>query len=237
MAGKKRRVRRKKGKKGPTTKALNKKINNIQNNLIELKSHEGDFDQTSIPQTGLVESAICTLTQGVGNEQRVGDSIKTTSLTLRMRLIANNGYISDQCIRVIVFWDRQCNGVATDLIGNADSLLNDNAATIPGFLAFQALHTQNRYKILYDKVHTLRPTLVASMENNSIGTLNDAYQTGVTVKHLNIYLKASRIIKYSGTSNSIANVVSNNLQVAWIGDGGTNLPSVQMSFRLIYRDG
>lgn len=227
----------KSSKKGPTTKALNKKIHRIENTFMELKSHEVGYAGAVIPTAGLLWGSQCLLGQGVNKEQRVGDSINVTSITFRFVIVPDILLVLNTNIRCIVFWDRQVNGALPDLTGSVDSLLDDNAGTIANPLfQYQALSTQARYKILFDKIYQINPTMINEVQNDIPPATNNTLNIVPNNRYVTKYIKTSRAVKYVNSTTAITSLSTNGLYVAFFTDLPANQPAITGSARIVYRD-
>jgi len=230
MQGRKRvqrkKVNRRYKAKVPSNKSLNQKIHKIQN-MIELKKNDAALALTQIGTGGTVFQDFCFLGQGTGEVGRIGTQISPTSLQFRCSITASSAVLNATRVRMIVFWDRQPNGAAPTIFDSGISGLLDQSTITNDIQTPYNYDMIKRFTVLYDKVITLNPQVLAS--------------GGTTVlpmgKFLKKKIKLSRQIKYNGSGTSIAALNTNALCIAWMCDqaGATNA-SVECSARLYYKD-
>ena len=97
--------------------------------------------------------------------------------------------------RIVVYWDKQCNGAAA----TAAQLFDSNGNT--NITAFRNLENVGRFRILYDKVHTM-------------SSLGEVAGTAIPrVKQFNMYKKVNIPLDFSGATGAIAEIRSNNVGV------------------------
>lgn len=240
MVQRRKQPRRKMGKpkqRVPTNKALNKKIKNIENNLIELKFNDFNAASTQLTTAYSLSSAAVLMASGAAEEQRDGNIINPTSLLIRMKYLSDVNSLSSQSIRWLVFWDRQPNGAVPTIMGATGVL--DNTLITDGMLAPHNFDTNKRFKIIYDKVHTFNQygQRISSITNNTSATATDtATQLIQMSKYVSKYFKLNRQVKYSDNGATIASVVTNSLIMAWVTDATSNGPFIEFGARLYYRD-
>jgi len=204
-------------KKAPSNKSLNKKIKNIENNLIELKYKDVFNSATAIPVTGLLINGMNFTSYDGGfaaNPERSGNEIRATSLSIKGTIKTDFDNLDGARVRMIVFWDRQPNGANAVMLGD-NGLLQNNVVTNPVF-APRNYSTIDRYTILYDEIFAVTPqaglTVVAGVTT----------QVLEVNKIIDKYLKLSRQMKYDANNeNAITESVSNSINVMLIGDEAT----------------
>lgn len=214
--------------KAPTNKALNKKIKNIQNNLIELKRKDVFNNNTVIPNTGLLINGM-NFTSG-GTAPRSGFTINATSLTMKAVVTSDVDILSASVIRCIIFWDRQPNGADAILAG--DNGVLDNGIVTNLIVTPRNLQTIDRYKILEDFTFVLNPSVVLDFDTVT-GTTTTVITKSETI---NRYVKLSRQMVYDGTAGTIADSVTNSINVFFISDQAANQPTLLSGVRLYYKD-
>lgn len=225
----------KRSRKGPTTKSLAKKVRKIENNLIELKWIDIALAATPIPNgSGVTTNSWSFPVQGDTAFTRNGNVINPTSFLMKLTLNTDPDLIEPCRVRVLVFWDRQCNGAVPTIQGiNANGLLDDTVIT-DTTKSYRNLNTIERYTILSDKLYTFNPVLQLTT------TLAGAVTTTTTVvaleRTISARYKLSRKIKLDANAGAITDVVTNSLNVTIISDQAANQPEVIGSFRMYYRD-
>lgn len=216
--------RKRPAKKGPSNKDLNKKINHIKNNLIELKDQDVFNNGSVITNTGLLINGM-NLTGS-----RSGNDIQASSLTMKAIITSDIDTLVPSHVRCIVFWDRQPNGANAVLIG-ANGLLENNIVTNL-VVSPRNYDTIERYKILDDFTFVLNPQQVFDFDV-ATGTTT----TVIPVSHeVNRYYKLNRQMKYDAQSSSIADSMSNTINVAFFGDLAANQATLLSGIRLYYKD-
>jgi len=97
--------------------------------------------------------------QGDDFDNRIGEELTAKFVNYRIRIWHTPAPDADQ-IRFILFWDRQCNGGAPGITvtgSNYATALLDNVTVPNTSICRTNNRTSQRYKILYDKVHTVNP--------------------------------------------------------------------------------
>lgn len=89
------------------------------------------------------------ITQGANDNQRVGDSIKNQSLTIRYYL-ANNAPGVPSMARVIVLWDPQVRITAVNQV-------LENTGTPLAPISAKLYDTRFQSRFLYDRIHNIYP--------------------------------------------------------------------------------
>lgn len=233
-------------KKAPTTKNLSKRIKHIENGLIELKYYDSVLDNQTFDQSGLVLPVSIT-PSGTGESERVGDSITTTSFRTRLALkipfgttpTSVNASLAPRHVRIILFWDKQNNASPTALLFGdeaTESLLLSYAGFLDEPYLYQYNHTNaGRYKILYDKVHTINPDLVHTWTNPATGTADTAVQDGQKNVYIQFVAKTVRQIKYATDTAPSTNAC----YLAFLANRpttATDKPIVSSVTRMYYKD-
>lgn len=216
-------------KKAPTNKALNNKIKNIQNNLIELKYQDAFNGGSTITPAGLLINSMNFTSNSAGSiPVRDGLDIVASSLTMKAYILADPDQLVGSRVRCVVFWDRQPNGADAVLLG--DNGLLDNTVVTDPTLSPRNYKTIDRYKILEDFNIVLNPQMAATEAAGAVTTVIPMEA------HFNKYYKLSRTIKYDGTANDITDLVTNSMNVAYFTDLVTNQPLLTQGTRMYYKD-
>lgn len=228
-------------KRGPTNKTLNKKIKNIENNLIELKWHDTNVPLTPIDDSGYIISNQNLVPQGDFPYNRNGGEINATSIQMTFDVISNSQAIIDRTVRCIVFWDRQCNGDVPPLAaasgtpglpnpGLLDNQVIDHLVDSPRY--YPAIH---RYSVLYDKRFTIKAGMVLQWDTADPDVTNVLNQ-GQTIYSIRKHIKLSRKIRLTVGNPSIDHILGNAIYIAFISDTSTAEPDIRGSVRLYFRD-
>lgn len=203
-----------------TNKVLDKKIRNIENNLIELKWIDYFFNTPgAITSAGIAINGFNFVHSGDGPSNRTGNIINPTSL--QVKILLQNGQA--EVVRYMLVWDRQTNGIPLTISGTTDSLLDASVVTTV-FTSPRNYNTIERFKILED---TYIDHLYAFQSSTP-----PTQQTMIVKTH-----KLHRKIKYDveDTTTTIANIMSNCLYVILISANGTVFYQ-PVSIRMYFRD-
>lgn len=174
---------------------------------------------------GIIQAAVA------NENSRIGDSITTTSLLLKMQIYNDSADLEfgSPC-RVVVFWDSQANGAVPSISGTANSLMEASGVVL-GHLDHRKQNTIDRFDILMDKVYNINPKTVSTF-NVATGAT-----TGLTSNaiYINKRFKLGRKIKYSGNAGAITDLAGNNICVAVI-SAAASQTLVSYNMRLHFKD-
>lgn len=210
-------------KKVPRVSTINKKIKRIQAKE-ELKFIDTYQSATSIPLAGVLQ-LLNGVAEGDDNNNREGREINLTSVQFRGQLLNNPLDITSAVIRMIIFYDLQANGAAPTV-----ATLLDLTTITAAYLAPYHRDYQKRYKIVYDKTMTITPQTVNTTAGGVTTVVNSIDRTIRKKRRL------GRMVKYSGTGATITSIASNSLYVLFLSDNNTNQPSINMGYRVYYKD-
>lgn len=212
-------------KQGPSNKTLNKKIKRIQSK-DELRHKDTAFAAQTVSTTAAFY-ALNIIGQGDSEILRDGNEIDCTSVQWRLSFESDVDSFAAVNVRMIVFWDAQCNG-ADPTVGN---LLQSTVITSVIHAPYNH-NFQKRFKIVQDQVITLTPQIISDFD--------PATGTTTTVGIVSRYNKGkralSRITKYSSTASDITGIASNSLFVMFVSDTGAELPTVDGGFRVYFKE-
>lgn len=150
---------------------------------------------TAIPVAGAASAIILTAcAQGDTDETRNGNKYKLASCSVKVNLfrLAVAGSTANPCVRLIIFNDKNSNGVAPTLAELLD------ASSIIG--RYNSDNVGSRFKILYDKRY-------------SFGWLNSTTNTGAGMMSTNdsFYKKVMWHVKFDGTTAAQGDCVSGHI--------------------------
>lgn len=181
--------------------------------LQELVNTEFDYvdssSSTTVASAGTLR-LLNGMAQGDTASSREGNSIRMKSYYMKYQ-IANNATAVNTNTRVILVLDKQSNG--------AQPLVTDILATNT-VVSPRNLDNRKRFKILYDKCH-------------SLGT------AGPANINTEFYFKnqQTHVAYYNGSNlGTIADIATNALYLLTISDQATNLPAINYYFRLRFID-
>ncbi len=192
--------------------------------LGELKFHEIVKGSTNLSGTGVIlEDTVVDIAEGVGEEQRIGRKISLKYIDFRIEVTLNSATsasATDDCYRIIIYNDKQCNGTAaaiTELLAVAD------------IDSYRNLSFSHRFRILYDKKRAINCTAFGSN-----GTTHIAAEHMHCLK-IHIPLHDMQIIYNKAlTTGALSTIESNNIGILGISMNG--LCQIEYRGRLRYRE-
>lgn len=153
-----------------------------------------------------ISNTIVDLVQGPGASQRIGRRCTITDILCRFNLLRTvqtaaslTGADAGGAFRVIIYLDKQCNGIAA----TAAMLLQTDA-----ILSFRNLPNNKRFSIIADKILSFNTDAIGAGN----GTTND---TSTVAKHLIVQLhkKVFIPIEYSAALGALSEIRSNNIGI------------------------
>ncbi len=189
----------------------------------EFKFHDVDVDDADIASTGTIQTALLTIPEGNGEEQRVGRRITIRSINWRYtveKLAATASSATGTVVRIILVLDKQANGAApgvTDILESAD------------FQSFNQLANKSRFRTLMD-----RTVDVNALSGGGNGTAEDygiARYSDTFFKQCNIPIEYDN----SATTGVVTTIRSNNL-VALLITEASNIAGFESKMRIRYSD-
>ncbi len=181
----------------------------------ERKFFDLAFDDTSVPNTGTILDSANEIAQGTGEDDRLGRKCTIVRFDWRytIQLLAGTTADASEIIRVIIYLDKQCNGVTATVANILETV---------DYQSFYNLSNSNRFSILYDKTHAINATAAFGATGDGTIAKSIARRFG----------KNCRIpLEFSSTTGIISEIRSNNIGILLIArDGG--IASFQSSIRL-----
>ncbi len=188
---------------------------------------------TFFANTGVVATSttICDIPQGTGESQRIGRKCTITNIHWKQPLEFNQnpetdisaGIYAHETIRIIIYWDKQCNGAAATAL---DILEANN------YHSFRNLANSKRFNILYDKTKNYNTTA-------SAGGNGTTMKSQIAHKNwmLRINLKCFIPIEYNGVTGALSEIRSNNIGIiAFAKEGGLRLSLDTGTIRIRFID-
>lgn len=170
----------------------------------ELKYFDNDLNLTTINLataggTLIEDSLLCGIQQGSGANQRIGRKIIVKRLSFRMfvNYKAADDAPADNIFRIIIYLDKQANGAST----NWQTIFASQSV-----FAFNNLERKDRFTILKDFFFKVSP--IPYYDSTSNTTL-----TNIKTTLLKGNIKLNLPIEYSGSTNNVADMVSNNIGI------------------------
>lgn len=177
---------------------------------VEYKVLDTQITFTAISNTPTIVQ-LTNLSQGDGQSNRDGNQVKITRINWRYTYSVNASAVFS-FLRVILVLDRQTN----QAIYTAGNLLQDVTIN-DAIVSAKNLDNKFRFKVLYDKVHSMSPT------HRTCG--NAKYNKNVEIK-----------IRYDANAGDITDLTSNSLSILLVSNEVTNTPSITSFMRLRYVD-
>lgn len=194
---------------------------------VELKYVDTVIAAAAISAAGNILNlgTICVVPQGAGPNERIGRKITVKMVQYRCNLTLNavTGSANPrqpETVRIIVYEDKQCNGVAATVL---------NILTTATYDSFRNLTESNRFRILLDSTEDLNYASAGVLAGPVWGA------NGYTKSVAN-YMKCAVPIEYSNdfTTGVISTIRSNNIGVMLIAAAGICVAN--HSFRIRYTD-
>lgn len=185
----------------------------------EQKFHDLDMDVTITTSGQFTQLNL--IAQGVTESTRVGRKAFIKKIMIRGSVflaVTSDPANTSNNIRMIVFIDKQCNGVAATAI---------NLLQSDDYQAFRALVNSGRFTVLTDKYITLHASAGAwDGTNDNFGEVERPFFFS---HNCNIP------IEYDNTTGAITGIATNNIQVMWIASHSIN-SLVKSKVRLRFTD-
>lgn len=199
----------------------------------ELKFYDENKGATAVYNgagTAYLESSMNNIPEGTGQSERLGRKCTVTAAFVRGTLTlvgATAASRNSAKCRLVLLLDKQCNGAAiSGTFGN-----NTGAAfELDDINSFRNLENSSRFKVLYDKVHTL--TADGATASGAAFTFGDVKKNFmINLPRLNIPLE------FSGATGGITEIRSNNLVMVAISDATANTDlTCEYISRIRYKD-
>ncbi len=190
----------------------------------ELKFHDLTIDDAVVSGAGTIGASFNLIAQGVTESERIGRKCTLKSIWWKYSIglpeqDAVATPVLGDCVRQIVFLDKQANGAAavvTDVLETA------------AFNSFRNLANQDRFTILQDKNHDIQ---YAGLASDGAGVVS---QAGVT-QNYQWHKKCNVPIEFSSTTGALSEVRSNNIGSIHISRNG--VASFLSEIRVRFSDG
>lgn len=185
----------------------------------ERKFHDGDMDVT-ITSSGLF-TQLNLIPQGDTEKTHVGRKAFIKQIMIRGEIllpVTSDPGNSSNVVRMIVFVDKQCNGVAATAL----QLLETN-----DYQSFRNLVNSGRFTVLKDRTFMLNAT------SGAYDGTNDNYGEK---EHPFFFSHDCNIpIQWDAATGAITEIPTNNISVMWIAKSSVNV-LVKSKFRLRFTD-
>lgn len=204
-------------KRLPTVKNLDKRIRKIVNKQ-EIKTMTVYQTLQNVPATGYTQ-ALQVLAQGAGGAQYIGDQFTMTSVQLRGEINSSIADITNSIVRVLIVYDKE-GGTPT-----LNSVLDTLVITKPVYAPYNH-DTQQRFKIIYDKVFNLIP----STENTVVAGVTT--QVNVIGKYFRLKRRLNKTVKLLLG----ASIETGSLTLLAVSDNSVNPPTISFGSLIYFKD-
>lgn len=207
-----RRYRRNPRYRFTSRKQISRTVNKVRKWLKkpEIKStnlsHNNTPDNADFKVQHVIE-----LTQGAGEDERIGNQVKLFSVQIRGRIVINAS-ATQTFVRIALILDNAADG---DYL-NGSQIWNYVSSGVY-IDAIRRSDYNTRIKVLTDRVYHLDST-----------NKKEVFFT--------IYKKLSAKVEFSGTSSALSDIVKNNLMLYTVSNEPTNAPTVYFNTKLSYTD-
>ncbi len=191
----------------------------------ELKFHDLDVNDAVVATNGTIVVNSCNvIPQGVTESTRIGRKAVIKNILWRWNLQLDQDTANGAActIRLILYHDRQTNGLAAPISGVGGILETNN------FQSFNDLANRGRFNVLMDRMYTLHKTAGVSFAANIFSEMhiNDSFYKAVNIP-----------IEWDNTAadGSLATIRSNNIGVLIL-SSDSNLCSMSGKMRLRFSD-
>ncbi len=178
---------------------------------VEYKAHTVVAQTSDITDTASA-TALTNLVQGDTTTTRDGSQVKFTSLRFGYVLKANTS-ATRATVRLMLVHDKQTNeaqATATDVL--------QDSTPIDAITSAYNIDNVSRFRILYDKVHTL---VIAG---------------DTSVVHRTIHKKLNLKVRYDGNAGDVTDLTQDSIFLIMVSDTVTNDPNISFQIRLRYLD-
>ncbi len=150
------------------------------------------------------------IAQGTTESERIGRKCTINSIGFRYvvslpRLLASATPTESDIVRVIVYVDKQCNGLAAAVTDILESTI---------FFSYRNLSNSSRFTILCDKNHTINYPTFTSTQNA------DTFDAQGVSRYYSFFKKVNIPIEYNSTTGAITEIRTNNIGVLLISANG-----------------
>lgn len=213
--------------KDASIKSLKRSIRKIQG-AQELKAIDIRYTTGGIDQDGEF-TLLNGVAQGVTDITRIGNEIQMTSVQFRGVVTNSFADLSSKIFRMLIFIDRQANA-GTPTVATLLDLTVFSTAGDQVYAPYNHDY-QKRYKILYDRTHTLTPQTLLDFDP-ATGTTDF---TNPVLKFVQKKINARRTVKYAATGASAAAIETNSLWAFLLTNSSTNC-SATIMFRTYFKE-
>ncbi len=179
---------------------------------VEFKFHDVQLMAQAITNTPII-TQLTNIPQGDTDTSRDGAQVKLTRHLLRYTISSNALATDGHIVRCMIIHDKQTNGAIY-----SDSDLLQDVSNLNNLTSPLNLDNKYRFRVLYDKVHTLVTTA-------SNGQIYKAYINDMDLR-----------LRFESSTPSIADLNSSSLSFIMMASNPNNSPSITLFSRVRYVD-
>lgn len=138
----------------------------------------------------------------------------------------NQASVCHESVRVIIYWDKQCNGAAAAVAQLLDLTVP------PDYNAYRNLANNKRFTFLYDRIHQWNASALAA----SVATPDNESQTIVKEYEINVNYNVFIPIEFSGVAGALTEIRTNNIGIIMLAKHGGRMLLNASKFRIRYID-
>ncbi len=211
MPFKKRFHRKRKSFVGKSTRSVAVKALKIAQSAksaIEHKFLDTVVDEPNVSSSGTSLISLNNPEQGMGDSDRIGDTLKNTSLRFRYLLTSDNS--SAAAVRIIIIYDKY------DTISSINDVLTLNAVT-EALIADYVKDKRGDYIIMHDKMYNISNDL----RNKAVG---------------NVFMRVNKKTQFSAGTTDIEKGSIKAFLISDVSAGAATQPAALLYFRAFYMD-
>jgi len=178
---------------------------------VELKFHDTSQGDLTISEAGDISGNFLTIPQNTTENGRIGRNILLTKLMFQGELHLKQQAtvtLAHDYVRIMVIWDTQANGGTATVL----DVLETNDVT-----SFRNLANSKRFRVLYDRKHTLNAFTSTITSANVVVTAR-------VIKPIQYFINLRIPVEYDGTTGDPPELKSNSLFALYISaDGRTEI--------------
>ncbi len=177
---------------------------------IEIKNFDVQQTGTTLNSTPSIQQ-LSNIPQGDTTITRDGAQCKVIGIDFKY-LMNQNASATLTFVRIMLILDKQTN----QAIYAAGDLLED-VTTTDAIVSPRNLDNKRRFTVLYDRVHTFQ-------------------DSGTSTVNVKKFIKKDLILRFDGSTPSIADLTQNSLSLFQVSNEPTNAPAITSFVRLRYVD-
>ncbi len=182
----------------------------------EVKYIETNVASAAITTTwDILNSSLNLIQQGTTRSTRIGGRVTCKKIQFRMTLDTDLIGTANDMIRVVVYLDKQCNGIAAT---------GTQIMQVDNLYSFRNTDNSGRFKILFDETYTL------NIQAYSL----DGPRNFSNSKYIEAYIDCDETLEFDASTGVITDLTSNNFGIMAASLNGTS--NINGIVRLKYTD-